>query len=108
MRVGALPPKLRACVATSPHPMSSTAAAFVSSFWLQAGTLAVLLLVLHVVGDWRDTGAPPRRWRQWREAFASIVVCVALFGVVTGGRGCTAGRDDGEAPLEEPHPPGKG
>lgn len=83
-------------------------AAFFSSFWPQAGALAGLLLVLHVVGDWRDTGRPPWRWRQWREVIASIVVCVALFAAISGGRGCTAGRDDGKAPLEEPHPPGKG
>lgn len=82
--------------------------AYFSSFWLQATALAALVVALHLLGDWRDTGRPPRRWVQWREVIASVVVCVALFALISGGRGCAAGRDDLEEPAEAPHPPGKG
>lgn len=81
---------------------------FFASFWPQAGALAALVLLLHLVGDWRDAGRPPWRWAQWRETIASVVVCVALFALVSGGRGCAPGRDSLEEPIEAPSPPGKG
>ena len=104
MRIAIGRSTVRPCAATTTSAMT----AFFASFWLQAGALAAALLLLHVVGDWRDTGAPPWRWRQWREIAASILVCVAVFALITGGRGCTSGRDAGEEPVDAPDPFGRG
>ena len=59
------------------------------------------LLVLHVGGRLaRHQGTTVAVATRARETLASIVVCVALFALVTGGRGSSAGLDDGEFPIE--------
>lgn len=57
------------------------------TFWGQAGALALAVLALYL-RDW------PRTWRAWREVLAAIAVSVALFALISGGRGCA-----GPSPL---------
>jgi hypothetical protein len=58
------------------------------SFMAQAGALACAVAALHIAQDRRQAGAWPNTWRQWREIAASVVLCVALFALISGGRGC--------------------
>lgn len=53
-------------------------------FWAQAGVLACAVFALYARQTW------PSTWPQWREIAAAIVVVVALFGLVSQGRGCAA------------------
>lgn len=84
--------------------------AFDTSFWWQAGALGVGLLVLHLRSDIKATGRWPGSWRQWRETITSIIVFVALFTAISGGRGC-AGSSPGDGPdeaIDAPDPFGRG
>lgn len=55
-------------------------------FWAQAGLLAVALILIHLRngGQWQS----PLSSHWLREVAASVLVCVALFALVSGGRGC--------------------
>lgn len=83
-------------------------AAFGESFWWQAGALAAAVLALHVRAELKQAGRVPTDWRVWREIAASIAVCVLLFALASGGRGCAGSTSpDDEWPLDAADPFGR-
>lgn len=66
-----------------------------TSFWLQTGALFWLALCFFRVGAARN--GIPLSWRTWLEIGQAAVIVVALFWLLSDGRGCSGGA----APLDD-------